>query len=139
MPKASEPKAPCVEVCGITAHDGGAGQGEALLGADDMHDALADVVHAEILDAEIGRVLLQGLDLNAALLVVDTLRAVGGGHIMVGDREGRFPMPDRAARRAESFESLRTGYLMDEVAVDIEEAGAVLLSINQMSVPDLVE
>jgi hypothetical protein len=58
---------------------------------------------------------------------------------MVGDREGRFRMPDAAAGGAESFESLRAGHLVDEVAVDIEEAGAVLLSINQMSVPDLVE
>ena len=123
----------------IAADDRRAGQGEALLGPDDMHDALADIVHAEIIDAEIGRVLFQGLDLNAALLVVDALRTVGGGHIMVGDREGRFRMPDLAAGGAESFECLRARYLVNEVAVDIEEASAVLLSINQMSVPDLVE
>jgi hypothetical protein len=48
-------------------------------------------------------------------------------------------MPDLAAGSTESFESLGAGYLVDEVAIDIEEASAVLLPVNQMSVPDLVE
>jgi hypothetical protein len=38
----------------VAADDGGAGQGEALLRADDVDDALALVVLVEILDAEIG-------------------------------------------------------------------------------------
>ncbi len=38
----------------VAADDGGAGQGEALLGADDVDDALALVALVEILDAEIG-------------------------------------------------------------------------------------
>jgi hypothetical protein len=58
---------------------------------------------------------------------------------MVGDREGRLRMPDLAAGGAESFERLRAGHLMNEVAVNIQEAGSILLSIYQMSVPDLVE
>ena len=33
---------------GIAAYDGRAGQGEALLGADDVDDALAQVLHVEI-------------------------------------------------------------------------------------------
>jgi hypothetical protein len=58
---------------------------------------------------------------------------------MVGDREGRLRVPDLAAGGTESFESLGAGYLMDEVAIDIEEASAILLPVDQVSVPDLVE
>ena len=53
----------------VAADDRHAGQREALLGADDVDDALADVVLGIILDAEIGGVLGQRLDLDAAFLV----------------------------------------------------------------------
>ena len=55
----------------VAADDGHAGQGEALLGADDVDDALADVVDVEQRDAELAAVLLQGLDLDARALVGD--------------------------------------------------------------------
>ena len=48
----------------VAADDGHAGQGEALLGADDVDDALALVALVEILDAEIAGVLGQRLDLR---------------------------------------------------------------------------
>ncbi len=41
----------------VAADDGGTGQGKALLGADDVDDALADIELVEILDAEIPGVL----------------------------------------------------------------------------------
>ena len=49
----------------VAANDGHAGQGEALLGADDMDDALAVVELIEIFDAEILGVLGERRDLNA--------------------------------------------------------------------------
>jgi hypothetical protein len=60
----------------VAADDGGAGQGEALLRADDVDDALALVVLGEVLDAEIGCVRGQCLDLDAAFLVLDAERPV---------------------------------------------------------------
>jgi hypothetical protein len=47
----------------VAAHDGGAGQREALLGADDVNDALALVEFIVIFDAEFPGVLRQRLDL----------------------------------------------------------------------------
>jgi len=44
--------APWVEVWLVAAHDRGAGQREALLRTDDVHDALTQIVLAVILDAE---------------------------------------------------------------------------------------
>jgi hypothetical protein len=43
-----------------------------------------------------------------------------------------------AAGGAQTFEGLRRGHLMDQMAVDIEQAGAVIGFVNQMIVPDLV-
>ena len=42
----------------VAAHDQQARQGQALLGTDDMHDALPGIVQAEQLDAVLGGVLL---------------------------------------------------------------------------------
>ena len=83
----------------VAADDGGAGQGPALFRPDDVHDALADIVHGEIFDAEIAGVLLQGLDLRAAFRIGDALVAVLGGHIVVGHRQGQFRAAHLAARQ----------------------------------------
>ena len=84
MPCASAPKAPCVEVWLIAADDRGAGQRQALLGADDVHDALAVIVLAEIFDAEFLGVLSQRRDLQRRFRIVDAVAAVGGRHVVIG-------------------------------------------------------
>ena len=77
----------------VAADDGHAGQGKALLGADDVDDALADVVLGIIFDAEILGVLGQRLDLDAAFLVLDAELAVGRGRdIVVDDGQRLFRM-----------------------------------------------
>ena len=111
----------------VAADDGGAGQREALLGADDMDDALAAVELVEIFDAEILGVLRERLDLDAAFRLGDAVAAVGGRDIVVDDGERLLGMAHLAARHAQALEGLRARHLMDEVAVDIEEAGAVRL------------
>ncbi len=64
MPKARAPKAPWVEVWLSPQTMVGAGQGEALLRADDVHDALPLVVETEVADAEAARVVGQRLHLQ---------------------------------------------------------------------------
>ena len=49
----------------VAAHHGHAGQGRALLGADHMHDALAQISHLEFGDAQLGAVLIQRFHLQA--------------------------------------------------------------------------
>ena len=123
----------------VAADDRHAGQREALLGADDVDDALADVVDVEQLDAEVAAVLLQRLDLDPRLLLGDALRAVGGRHVVVGHRERRVRPAHRPAGLAQALEGLRAGHLVHQMAVDVEQAGAVLLPLDQVGVPDLVE
>ena len=123
----------------VAADDGHAGQREALLRADDVDDALADIVLGIIFDAEIGGVPGQRLDLDAAFLVLDAELAVRRGrHVVVDDGERLFRVPDLAAGHAQALEGLRAGHFVDEVAVDVEQAGAVVLAVDDVVVENLV-
>src|SRR5665648_1240534 len=68
---------------GIAADDRGAGQGEALLGPDDVDDALPLVALAEILDAEFFGVLGQCFDPQRGFRIVDAFGAIGGRYVVV--------------------------------------------------------
>ena len=61
----------------VAADDGGAGQGEALLRADDVDDALSLIELVEIFDAEVLGVLRQRRDLLGAF-------RIGIGHVAIG-------------------------------------------------------
>ncbi len=123
----------------VAADDGHAGQREALLGADDVDDALADIVLGIIFDAEILGVPGQRLDLDAAFLVLDAELALRRGRDIVIDHGQRlFRMPDLAAAHPQALEGLRAGHFVDEMAVDIEQAGAVVLAVDDVVVEDLV-
>ena len=122
----------------VAADDCHAGQGEALFRPDDMHNALTAVVLVVIFDAEFAGVGGELFDLRLALRVFDRQRAVGRRHIVVDDGESLLRRADLAARHAQPLEGLRTRHFMDEMAIDIEEAGAVVLAVDDMVVPDLV-
>ena len=71
----------------IAADDRRARQRKTLFGADHMNDALAKVVLIEIFDAELPGILGELFDLNTAFGIVDAMRAIGGGDIVIDDRE----------------------------------------------------
>ena len=123
---------------GIAADDGGAGQGEALLGTNDVYDALAVVELAEIVDAELPRILGEGGHLQGRFRVLDAMGAVGGRHVVVDHGQRLLRRVHAAARHAQALEGLRARHLMHQVPVDIEQAGAVRRLMYQMGVPYLV-
>ena len=108
---------------GVAAHDGHARLGEALLGADHMHDALLGVAHREVGDPELVGVAAQGLHLGAADLVGDGLVDVGGGDVVVLGGHRQVGPPHAPARQPQPVEGLRRGHLMHEVQVDVEQVG----------------
>lgn len=66
-------------VCGgmaVTADDGGAGEGEALLGSNDMNNSLALVAQAEICQTKVLDVLLESNALCAGIVFLDEGRDV---------------------------------------------------------------
>ena len=105
----------------VAANDGRAGQGEALLGPDDMHDALAEIMFVVIFDAEFARVFGKLLDLGAAFRVHDRQRAVSGRDVVIHHGQGLVRRANLAAARAQPLEGLRAGDFVNEVAVDIKE------------------
>ena len=122
----------------IAADDGGAGKREALLGADHVHDALAAVALMVILDAELAGVLGECRHLERGFGVVDAKGAVGGRHVVIDHGKRLLRRPHLAPGHAQALEGLRARHLMHEMAVDIEQAGAVRRLVHQMLVPDLV-
>ena len=125
----------------VAADHGHAGQGPALFRPDDMDDALADVVHRVVMDTEILGVPCRaprpasGCPRSSARgssrpAVVGTLWS-GTAMVLSGACTLRPAM-----RRP--FESLRAGHLVHEVAIDVEQTGAVLGRMGQMGIPDLV-
>ncbi len=122
----------------VAANDRRAGKRKALLRPDDVNDALALIELVEIFDAEILGVLRERLDLRFRLGILDALRAVGGGDVVVDDRERLFRRAHLAAGHAQSFEGLRARHLVHEMTVDIEKASPVRLRIDDVIVPDFV-
>ena len=102
----------------VAADDRRARQGEALLGPDDVDDALPRIELVVILDAEFARVLGELFDLLAALRIGDAGAAVGRLDVVVDDGERPLRRTHFAAAQAQALEGLRARHLMDKVAVD---------------------
>ena len=122
----------------VAAHHGHAGQGEAHLGADHVHDALARVAHRIEADPELVAVVAQRLDLLPADRVGDGLVDVGRGDVVVlgGDRQVRAAQ--WATGHAEAVEGLRRGHLVDQVQVDEQEVGLTVGSMHDVAFPHLL-
>jgi hypothetical protein len=57
---------------------------------------------------------------------------------MIGDGERQFRASYVAMRDAKTFERLRTRHLMYKVTVDVDEARAVILPVDDVTIPDFV-
>ena len=84
------------------------------------------VIHVEQGDARLPCVLPQRLELQPAVLVVDPLQPVRrGGDVVVRNRQQRKGAADLPPRQPEGLECLWARDLVNQVAVDIEEAKIV--------------
>jgi hypothetical protein len=57
---------------------------------------------------------------------------------MIGHGQREIGPAHRAPGDAKPLERLRAGHLMDEVAIDIDQAGAVIAPRDDMRVPDFL-
>ena len=122
----------------VAADDGHARQRRALLRADDVDDPLAAIVHLELGDAVAIAVGVERVDLQARDRIGDAVRAIGRRHVVVADGEVGRQAPHLAPGQLEALERLRAGHLVDQVAIDVEQRGAVVLAAHDVLVPDLV-
>ena len=123
---------------GITTDHRHARQRGPLLGADDVHDALTTVGNVEIGHAVAAGILAQGLDLQARHRVGNAVLAAGGGHVVVDHRQIGIEPPRLPVRLLQPLEGLRAGHLVQQVAVDVEQAAAIGLVADDVCIPELV-
>src|SRR5437588_177010 len=87
-------------------------------------------------NAELIAVALERLNLDTAQLVTDAGGDGGavGGHVVIGGGDGAVRAPQVPARKPQAVERLRAGHLVDQVEVDVQQAGRHLVGV-----PGLVE
>jgi len=112
MPCASAPKAAMRRGMAIAADDRRARQRKTLFGADHMNDALAKVVLIEYSMPNSRAFLGELFDLNTAFGIVDAMRAIGGGDIVIDDRERFLRRTNAPAAQPQPLEGLRARHLM---------------------------
>ena len=135
-PERQRPEGPVGGGVRVAADDRHPGLGDAQLGADHVDDPLAVGAQRVDRDAELLAVALERLHLDARELVADPRgdRRAVGRHVVVGGGQRAVGPADRAAGQPQAVERLRAGHLVDEVQVDVEQAGRDLVGV-----PDLVE
>ena len=122
----------------VAADERHAGERKALLRPDDVNDALPPVELVEIFEAEELGVLGEIGDLLLALGVRVLLPAVGRWHVVIDDAQRLLRRAHLAAGEPQALEGLRARHFMHQMPVDIDEAGAVRLFVDEMIVPNLV-
>ena len=58
---------------------------------------------------------------------------------MIGRSNRALRPANRASVQSQSFKSLRTGDLVDQVQIDVQDGGSIVGAVNDMLVPDFVE
>ena len=121
----------------IPADDRRAGLGEAELGADHVHDALAARPGRMQLDAELRAVGAERFELLPRHLVLDAARQSRDG--VIHRRHGALGPADATTGEPKPLEGLGRGDLVHEVEVDVEKGDAVLVHVDDVVVPHLLE
>ena len=122
----------------VAADQRHAGQRKALLRPDDVDDALALVELVEIFQPEQLGVLGEIGDLLLALGIGVLLPAIGGRHVVIDHAQRLVRRVHLAAGEPQAFERLRARHFVHEMPVDIDEAGAVRLFVDEVVVPDFI-
>ena len=126
----------------VAANHGHAGQGGALLRAHHVHNALA-LAHEgeESGSAKLGNIGIQRGDLFLADGVSNALIAqfpAIGGRVVVGRCHHRADAPQLATCQTQPFKSLGAGDFVHQMAVDVEDGGAIFFGVDDVLVKNLV-
>ncbi len=122
----------------ITASDRGAWLGDALLGADDMDDALFAGGEVEISDAEVIGIFAQCLHHFRGERVLRRV-LVDRWHDVIDGGKGALRKLHLEAKVAKHAEGLRRGDLVNQVGADEELRAAVGKRANGVGVPNFLE
>jgi hypothetical protein len=123
---------------GISASDGGAGLGDALLGSNDVDDALFAGGEVEVGHTEIIRILAQRLHHFRSQRVLRGVLIDGRDDVVHGG-EGALRELHLEPEITEHAEGLGRGHLMDEVRADEELCAAIREGPDVVGVPDFLK
>src|SRR5690606_6839631 len=113
-------------------------------GTHNMDNSLLARGRAEIAYAEFRCVHCERFELLPALLVSDWygiarfVQPRRGWQVVIRHRQRQFGPAYLAPVHPQCLESLRAGHFMDQVAVDKDQAGAVVALFDDMRIPDLL-
>ena len=125
----------------VAADDGHARLGEALLGADDVDDALAGRRPSGSSVMPNSAALARSTSTCLARdRIGDGLVDVRGRDVVVLGGDGQVGPAHAAAGQAQAVEGLGRGDLVDEVEVDVEQVGlaGAVAGVHHVAVPDLL-
>ena len=119
-------------------------QSETLLRSDDVDNALPFISEPKIGEFEVLDVLFQRLALQTRVVFLDELRDVlevlprGRWDVVIGGGKSAVCSSYLAASIGKTLERLRRGDLVHQVAVDVQNYGAIVGFVDDMTLKDLV-
>ena len=121
----------------VTTDDGHAGQRSAFLRPDDVDDAVTRVADPEVRDLPLVDIVFERIQLHARDGIADDGLVVGR-NIVIEHRQVGIQAPGFAAGQLQTLEGLRRGDFVDQVAIDVKQGGPVVVSANDVGVPEFV-
>ena len=120
----------------ITADNRHPRQGGAIFRADHMNHALPPVLERKIGQrAGFADIRIERFNLQTRHGVFDTAFPMIRRRIVIGGRHDRRNAPWPASGQFKPLEGLRTGHLMNQMTVDINQRRAVLFFMDDMAFP----
>ena len=126
----------------VTADDEQAGLREPQLGSDHVRDALPRIVHADVLDSELARVLVEPFDDVPDLRIGDACgasRAIQARQVMIGDGQRLPGLAHLAPFDAQLVEREERSAFVHEIPVDEQQILAARTPHDDVLRPDFVE
>ena len=119
----------------VAAYNGHARKSAALLGRNNVHDALVFVTHGVNGDVECCSVFVEHFKLTLRDGVFNREVDVLCWHVVVGSCNGEVGAAHGATSEAQTFECLRACYFMHQVQVDVHEVGFAVAGVNDVAFP----
>ena len=123
----------------IAADHGHARQSQAGFRADDVHNALPNIAHLEFGNAVFRAIGVQRLDLQARDRIGNAMRTVSSGYVVIRHCNRCIDTAGQAPSQLEALECLRAGHFVHQMAVDIQQRGAVGLNVDYVRVPQFLK
>ena len=101
-------------------------------------DTLAQIIHFEFGNPQFIAILIQCIDLQAGNRIMNTLAAISGRNIVICGRKCAVWTAHFTTGGRKTFEGLRRGYFVDQMSINVEQDGAVILLIDDVAFEDLV-